>query len=106
MRVATLTGERRDPSCSKYRYMNLHTRLPYRHATVGVRQSLGLVYLSVISVNTTLSNVLDVEVDGAGAGSDLPVVGISPAKIEVERAHKSAIVIANRFMGFKAPSGV
>jgi len=93
--------------------MKLHTRLPYRHATVGVRQSLGMVYLNVIRVTTTLSNVLAVDADvdvgdgvGAGAGSDLPVVGISPANVEAERAQTSATVIANRFMGFKTPSGV
>lgn len=78
-----------------------------------------MVYLNVISVNTTLSNRLDVdgvgdgsavpvvgispaiEVDGVGDGADLPVVGISPAKIEVERAHISATAIANRFMSFQ-----
>lgn len=77
-----------------------------------------MVYLNVISVITTLSNVLDVvsvgsdlpvvgispaiDIDGGGGGSDLPVVGISPAKIEVERAHISATAIANRFMGFSS----
>lgn len=78
------------------------------HDGFGVRQPLAVVYLNVISVSTTLSNVLAVDVeadvdvgDGVGAGSDLPVVGISPAKIEVERAHTTATVIINRFMGFK-----
>jgi hypothetical protein len=67
-----------------------------------------MVYLDVISVTTTLSSVLAVDidadvdvVDGGGGGSDLPVVGISPAKIEVERAHTSATVIVSRFMSFK-----
>ena len=59
-----------------------------------------MVYLNVISVTMTLNNVLDVDV--GGGGSDLPVVGISPAKIEVERAHISATAIANRFMGFSS----
>jgi hypothetical protein len=51
----------------------------------------------------TLSKVLDVlavlDVAGGGGGSDLPPVGISPAKIEVDSAHISASAIANRFMG-------
>jgi tetratricopeptide (TPR) repeat protein len=48
-------------------------------------------------VSTTLvSNVLDVVV--GGGGSDLPVVGMSPAKIEVDSAHVSASVIASRFI--------
>jgi tetratricopeptide (TPR) repeat protein len=33
-----------------------------------------------------------------GGGSDLPPVGISPAKIEIDSAHISASAIANRFM--------
>ena len=70
--------------------------------TVGVRQSLGLVYLSVISVNTTFSNEL---VIGGGGGSVLPPVGISPAKIEVDSAHRSASAITNRFIDV-APSEV
>ena len=61
--------------------------------------SVKVVYLNVISVTTTLSNVLDI--DGGGGGSDLPVVGISPAKIEVESAHISTTAVANCFMGFK-----
>lgn len=36
---------------------------------------------------------------GGGGGSDLPPVGISPAKIEIDSAHISASAIANRFMG-------
>jgi hypothetical protein len=40
--------------------------------------------------------VLDVV--GGGGGSDLPPVGISPARIEVDTAHMSASAIANRFM--------
>ncbi len=43
-------------------------------------------------------DVLDVVVGGGGGGSDLPPVGISPAKIEVDSAHISASVITNRFM--------
>ena len=60
----------------------------------------------MISVSTTRSNVLDVDIDdavgGGGGGSDLPVVGMSPARIEVERAHISATDITNRFMGFSS----
>ena len=64
-----------------------------------------MVYLNVISVTTTLSSVLAVDVeadvdvvDGGGGGSDLPPVGISPAKIEVDSAHISASAIASRFI--------
>lgn len=45
---------------------------------------------------TFASNVLDVV--GGGGGSDLPPVGISPAKIEADSTHISASAIANRFM--------
>ena len=54
-------------------------------------------------VSITLSKVLDVlavlDVVGGGGGSDLPPVGISPARIEVDTAHMSASAIANRFIG-------
>ena len=56
-------------------------------------------------VSITVSKVLDVlavlvvlDVIGGGGGSDLPPVGISPARIEVDTAHMSASAIANRFM--------
>ena len=62
-----------------------------------------VVYLRPRTVSITVtSNVLDVldvlDVAGGGGGSDLPPVGISPAKIEVDSAHMSASIIANRFM--------
>lgn len=63
-----------------------------------------MVYLSVISVSITLtSTVLDVlevldVVGGGGGPSALPPVGILPAKIGVDSAHKSANAIASRFM--------
>ena len=51
-----------------------------------------------MSITLTI-NVLDVlDVAGGGGGSDLPPVGISPAKTEVDRAHISASAIANRFI--------
>jgi tetratricopeptide (TPR) repeat protein len=54
--------------------------------------------LMIVSITVT-NNVLDVlDVVGGGCGSDLPVVGMSPAKIEVDRAHISATAIANFFM--------
>ena len=56
-------------------------------------------------VSITLSKVLAVlavlavlDVVGGGGGSDLPPVGISPARIEVDSTHMSASAIANRFM--------
>ena len=62
-----------------------------------------MVYLKLRIVSITLTSVLDVlavlDVAGGG-GSDLPVVGISPAKIEVESAHMSITAIANFFMDF------
>jgi hypothetical protein len=58
-----------------------------------------VVYLRLRIVSITLTSALDVlDVVGGGGGSDLPVVGISPAKIEVESAHISATAIANRFI--------
>ena len=38
-------------------------------------------------------------VSPGGAGSDLPPVGMSPAKIGADSAHMSASAIANRFIG-------
>jgi tetratricopeptide (TPR) repeat protein len=65
------------------------------------------VYFRLMIVSITLtSKVPDVlDVVGGGGGSDLPPVGISPAKMEVDSAHISASAIANRFMGI-APSEV
>jgi hypothetical protein len=47
--------------------------------------------------------VLDVA--GGGGGSDLPVVGTSPAKIEVDNAHISTTAIASFFMSCLASVG-
>ena len=58
-----------------------------------------MVYLRLRIVSITLtSNVLDVLDVVVGGGSDLPSVGMLPAKIEVDSAHMSASAIANRFM--------
>ena len=55
-----------------------------------------VVYLRLSNVSTTLRRtVLDVV---GGGGSDLPPAGMSPAMIELDSAHISASVIANRFM--------
>jgi hypothetical protein len=55
--------------------------------------------VSATVVNNVLVLVLDVlDVVGGGGGSDLPPVGISPAKVEAESAQMSASAIANRFM--------
>jgi hypothetical protein len=58
------------------------------------------VYFRLMIVSITLtSKVLDVlDVIGGGGDSDLPPVGISPAMVEIDRAHMSASAIANRFM--------
>lgn len=75
-----------------------------------------MVYLRLRIVSITLTSkvpdVLDVfdvlvvlDVAGGGGGSDLPVVGISPAKIEVDSAHMSTTAIASCFMGCLAPVG-
>ena len=65
-----------------------------------MKHLLLVVYLRLMIVSTTLrSNVpdaLDI-VAGGGGGSDLPPVGISPAKIDVESIHISASAIVNRF---------
>ncbi len=59
-----------------------------------------MVYLRLMIVSITLSKVLDMlDVAGGGGGSDLPVVGISPAKIELDSAHISTTAIAIFFMG-------
>ena len=55
-----------------------------------------IVSATVVS-NVLVLDVLDVVV-GGGGGSDLPPVGISPAKVKAESAHMSASAIANRFM--------
>jgi hypothetical protein len=58
-----------------------------------------VVYLSVIRVSTTLSNVLDVlDVAGGGGDTGAPPVGISPAKIEPDSAHMSTTAITSFFM--------
>ena len=65
-----------------------------------------MVYLRLMIVSITLtSKVLDVLVvadvagGGVGGGSDLPVSGISPARIEVDSAHISTTAIAIFFIG-------
>lgn len=80
-----------------------HVSLPHRGGASFENEALLLVvYLKLRTVSMTLSKVLDVldvlDVAGGGGGSDLPPVGISPAKIEVDSAHMSASANANRFM--------
>jgi hypothetical protein len=70
---------------------------------MAIEALLLVVYLRLMIVSITLSKVLDVlavlDVVGGGGGSDLPPVGMSPARIDVDNAHMSANAIANRFMG-------
>ena len=64
-----------------------------------IRALLLVVYLRLRTLSITLtSKVLDVAGGGCG-GSVLPVVGMSPAKIEIDNTHTSASAIANRFIG-------
>ena len=52
----------------------------------------------MVSITLT-SKVLDVlDVIGGGGSSDLPVVGMLPARIDVDRAHVKTTAIANFFM--------
>ena len=79
-----------------------HTDPRRRLAVLELNEAiLLLVYLRLRTVSITLTTtVLDVlAVAGGGGCSDLPPVGISPAKIEVDSAHISASAITNRFMG-------
>ncbi|HXQ36615.1 MAG TPA: hypothetical protein VN843_21565 [Anaerolineales bacterium] len=61
-----------------------------------------VVYLRLMIVSITLSKVLDVldvlDVAGGGGGSAIPVVGIKPAKVEVDSAQMSATATANLFI--------
>lgn len=59
-----------------------------------------MVYLTLRIVSITLtSKVLDVlAVAGGGGGSDLPPVGIKPAKTEGDNAHMSITATANFFI--------
>src|SRR5215208_5385654 len=84
-------------------YKPRHTSPLPPMAVAHLRQALMLaVYLRLMIVSITLSKVLDVldvlDVVVGGGGSDLPVVGISPARIEVDSAHITTTAIANRFM--------
>ena len=62
-----------------------------------------VVYLRLRTVSITLTSkvfdVLDV-VAGAGGGSAIPVVGMLPAKIEVDNAHISTTAVTSFFMVF------
>ena len=79
---------------------------PYRHSAALHSNYVLLfaVYFRPMSVSITVTNneldVLDVPdvVVGGGGSSDLPPVGMLPAKIEVDSAHTSTSAIANRFM--------
>ena len=84
----------------KFLYELTHTYASPPSGGVSLGNEL-VVYLSVVMIVTiTLtSKVLDVlDVVGGGGGSDLPPVGMLPAKIDVDSAHMSASAIANRFM--------
>ena len=96
--------------------MHLHTHTSSCPPISGVSANFEalVVYLRLRIVSITLTSVLDVldVVAGGGGGSDLPVVGmlpttpvvgISPAKIEIDSAHISTTAIPIFFMGFLAP---
>lgn len=64
-----------------------------------------MVYLRVMIVSITLISALDVldvlvldVAGGGGAGATTPVIGTSPAKIEVDSAHTNTTAIASFFM--------
>ena len=62
-----------------------------------------VVYLRLRIVSITPTSTVPDELDvdgGGGGGSDLPPAGISPAKIEVDKAHTSTTAIANFLIVF------
>ena len=82
--------------------------LPPTGSGLYIRLKALVVYLRLMIVSITLTSrepdvlevlaVLEVA-GGGGGGSDLPVVGTSPAKIDVDSAHISTTANANFFMG-------
>lgn len=100
--------------------MNLDTLIPAAEwrRFIGNEALLLVVYLRLMIVSITLTSkvpevldVLDVDVldvldvAGVGAGSALPVVGISPASIDVDSAHISTTAVASFFIVVSAPVG-
>lgn len=76
--------------------MYLDTLQAYRQRRCFIEEKRAnlLVYIKLIIVSTTLT----IAGGGGVCASDLPPVGISPARIGVDSAHISTSVIANRFM--------
>jgi hypothetical protein len=96
-----------------YEFRHTYPCPPIGGASPWVEASVVYLRLRIVSITLTskVPDVLDVfdvlvvlDVAGGG-GSDLPVVGISPAKIDVDSAHISTTAIASCFMGCLAPVG-
>ena len=82
--------------------MKIDTLLPAAERRCFTRNQsfILMVYIRLMMVSTTFaSNVFEVlDVVGGGGSSDLPPVGMLPAKIGVDKAHMSVSAIANRFI--------
>ena len=61
--------------------------------------SVSLDCMSIVSLDCVVSDCVSLNcVAGGGGGSTKPPVGMLPAKIGLDSAHKSANAIASRFM--------
>lgn len=97
-----------------YEFRHTYPCPPIGGASPELKRSVVYLRLRIVSITLTskVPDVLDVfdvlvvvDVAGGGGCSDLPVVGISPAKIEVDSAHMSTIASASFFMSCLAPVG-
>jgi len=97
-----------------YEFRHTYPYPPSGGASPEIEASVVYLRLRIVSITLTskVPDVLDVfdvlvvlDVAGGG-GSDLPVVGISPAKIDVDSAHMSTTAIASFFMDCLAPVGL
>ena len=96
-----------------YEFRHTYPCPPIGGASPWVEASVVYLRLRIVSITLTskvpdvlvIFDVLVVLDVAGGGGSDLPVVGISPAKIDVDSAHISTTAIASCFMGCLAPVG-